>query len=90
MRNRKKTPQLVWVEFLDHDVATGWKLAASTDPDRAGAIVHAVGWVISEDKEILQLASWHIPSRDADITDTNLRSCIVKGAITKRKRIKEF
>jgi len=81
--------QLVWVEFIDHADASGWEKTSDTTLDRAKETVHAVGWVVKENKEILQLTSWHVPHRSEGEFDSNLRSYIVKGAITKRRRLKE-
>lgn len=79
--------QLVYVEFIDHSTADTWKASSTLDINKEidQCVVHAVGWVIRENKTMLMLAAWHAPDSTEDI---HMYYFIVKGAITKRKIIK--
>ena len=85
-KHRKTKRSLIWVEFIDHSDSSHSCVESDITLDRTNETIQAVGWVIKENKEMLVLASWQIPTRENG--DTYLRSYIVKGAITKRKRLK--
>lgn len=87
-RSKQKRRPLIYVEFIDHASGSSWEKASALTLDRRNETARAVGWLVKENREILQLASWDVPDSNDGGSDVCMRQNIVKGAILKRRRLK--
>ena len=77
-----KGKPLLYVEFLDHGSAAGWRDHTEVDLPANTCTFAAVGWLVREDKKVLCLGSF----RDGD--SSHSRQYIIKACIIKKRKLK--
>ena len=83
-----KLHPLLYVEYLDHASASGWRDYDEVDTDPLSLV--AVGWLLKETKDRLILAATHdIRTGNLEYPiRTTLRAYIEKPLITRRIKLK--